>query len=158
MRYLTLTSSGFFQAWRRLDGVDVGDHAGDPRRRLLHPVHSGGDLLDAEPEGGLALVEPVHVPALAGVLRVPVAELHVPPHGDPVRDVVGQQVQPLLVAALVQQVRLGAQELVHLLREQQVGETLAALRLRSATLRTNGGRLRFATPVQSLVEALRIER
>ena len=86
------------------------------------------DLVDAPLQGFLALVEPVDVVAFAGEFPVQLTELDVPAHRHPVPDVVGQQLQPLAEAPVIQQLRLVIQELFHLVLQQHLGN-----------IRPNGG-------------------
>src|SRR5205807_1159507 len=85
----------------------------------LGPVDAGLDLPDPAHECVLALVEPGDVLALAGEFALALAELDVAPHRHPVADVVGQQAQPLVVAALVEQLGLAVEKIGDLLGQQE---------------------------------------
>ena len=85
-------------------------------------MDAGADLGDTARECVLALVEPVHVRALARVLPLELAVGDVAAHRHPVARVVGEEVEPLLVASRVQQLGLAVQELLDLLLEQESGE------------------------------------
>ncbi len=72
-------------------------------------------------EGGSSahLVEPVHVGALARELPLAVVVGHVAAHRHPVARVVGEQREPLVEAARVQQLGLLVQKLLDLPLEQE---------------------------------------
>ena len=106
---------------RRLD-LDVGDDVADARGRLLGPVDAGEELLHAAAQRVLALVEPVDVQALAGELALPLVVGDVAPHGHEVARVVGEQIEPLLVAPLVEQLGLAVEEVLHLVAQEQAGQ------------------------------------
>ena len=87
-------------------------------------MDSGEYLVHPPGEGVFPLVEPADVLALAGVLPVQFPELHVPAHGHPVTDVVVKQGEPFLVLPGVQQLRLGEEELLDFVLEDETGEAL----------------------------------
>ena len=84
----------------------------DARAELRHPP----------PERVLALVEPVHVGALARELPLELVGGHVAAHRHPVARVLGEEVEPLLEAARVQQLGLAVQEVLDLPLQQESGE------------------------------------
>ena len=98
--------------------------AGD---RLLGPVHAGQDLLDAPRQGLLAFVEPVDVLAGAGEFALRFAHLDVAAHRHPVAHILGDERQPVLVAPLVEQIRLVIKELLDLLLEEQEGDLFVSV-------------------------------
>src|SRR5262252_1545019 len=106
----------------RLQELHVRDHVTDPGWRLLCPVDAGEDLLDAAAKGVLALVEPVDVRARARELSLQLVPRHVAAHGHEVVRILGEEIEPLLVAALVEELRLPVEELLDLLLEEESRE------------------------------------
>src|SRR5712691_1590746 len=91
-------------------------------------MHAGHDLLHAFGQGPLVLVEPADIATQAGVFQQRMLpELHVAPHGHEVDEIVGEQVQPLAELSLIEQFRLGVEEVLHLLLELEIRKTLHAL-------------------------------
>src|SRR4029434_4269982 len=90
----------------------------------MYPRH---DLLDALLQRRFALVEPIHVLTLAGIFPLLLAELDIAAHRHPVANIVGQEGEPLLEAALVEQGCLRIEKLLDLPRQQQVLETTDAI-------------------------------
>ena len=67
----------------------------------------------------LAFVKPVDVPAFPRELPLQLAELHIAPHRHPVAHILGKQIQPVVIPAVIQQVGLIIQERFHVLPQQQ---------------------------------------
>jgi hypothetical protein len=84
----------------------------DARAELRHPP----------PERVLALVEPVHVGALPRELLLAVLVRDVAAHRNPVARVLGEEVEPLLEAARVQELGLAVEEVLDLPLEQEASE------------------------------------
>src|SRR5262249_20534006 len=104
---------------RHAEDLDVRDHVADARRRLFGPVDASLDLRHAASERVLALVEPVDVEALAGELALGVVVGYVAAHRHPVTRVVGEEREPLVEAAGVEELRLGVEKLFDLPLEQE---------------------------------------
>jgi hypothetical protein len=85
-------------------------------------VHARADLLHAAGKGVLALVEPVDIHALAGEFPRGLLRGYVAAHGHEVTGVLGEEVEPVLEAPLVQELGLTVEELLDLLLEQQPGQ------------------------------------
>jgi hypothetical protein len=116
--------------------ADVGDEVADPRQRLLGPVDPGHDLLDALREGPFVLVEPADVLAGAGVLVLLVGpELDVAPHRHEVMQIIGQPVEPVAKAVLVQEIGLGIEKILDFLLEPEIGEVVGVAHVHSAASR-----------------------
>jgi len=90
--------------------------------RLLRPVHARADLLHAAGERVLALVEPVDVHALAGEFPLGLLRGHIAAHGHEVAGVLGEEVEPVFEAPLVEELGFPVEKLLDLLLEQQPGE------------------------------------
>src|SRR5205085_7001539 len=101
------------------EDLHVGDHVTDSRGRLLGPVDAGQDLAHAARQRVLALVEPADVHALARELALGLVVRHVAPHRHEVANVVGEQLEPLLVAPLVEQLGFSIEELLDLLSKEE---------------------------------------
>src|SRR5262249_36359519 len=87
----------------------------------------------------LALVEPTGVGALAGELAIQLGAGDVPAHGHEVAGVLGEQIEPFLIAPLVQQLGLAVQEVLDLVPEEKPPDLRgrrARPRARSAQLLT----------------------
>ena len=94
----------------------------DPRRRLLGPVNAGLDLRHAPPERVLALVEPVHVGAVARELPLAVVGGHVAAHRHPVAGVLGEEREPLVEATRIEELGLAVEKVLDFPLEQEPGE------------------------------------
>ena len=92
------------------------------REGLLGPVDAGLDLGHAPPERVLRLVEPVHVGALARELARTVVVRHVAAHRHPVARVVGEEREPLVEPARVEQLSLVVEKLLDLPVEEELRE------------------------------------
>ena len=111
----------------RAQELDVRDHVAEAGERLLGPVHAGQDLLHAPGERVLALVEPVDVLALARELALQLAELDVAADRHPVPDVISEEIQPIFVAPLVEDLRLVVEEVRHLPLEEELRHRVALI-------------------------------
>src|SRR5262249_18780188 len=94
----------------------------DARGRLLGPVDSRADLGHAPGQRVLAVVEPVDLGALARELSLRGVGRSVATHRHPVARIFREQVQPLLVAALVENLGLAVDELLDLALEEETRE------------------------------------
>src|SRR5262245_42955713 len=133
---------------RRLDALQlhVRHEMRHARARLFGPMDAGLDLLHPPAERLLALVEPVDVVLRAGELALVLAELHVAPHRHPIADVVGEQVEPVAIAALVEQLRLAIKKIRDLLAKQQPVDAGVALSHHLASrLRSSAPAMRSST-------------
>src|SRR5260370_17465009 len=82
-------------------------------------MDAGEDLLHAAGERVLALVEPVDVGALTREFTLALVVRHVAPDRHPVADVLGEQVEPVLIPALVEQLGFPVEELLDLALYEQ---------------------------------------
>src|SRR6267142_2504784 len=103
----------------RLQDLDIGDDVADSRGRLFRPVDARENLSHATRERVLALVEPAGVDALPRELPLRLVARDVAPHGHPVVDVLGQELEPLLVPSLVEEIGLPVEEALDLLLDEE---------------------------------------
>src|ERR1700730_9481858 len=96
----------------------------DARHRLLGPMNAGLDLPHPAGQRVLALIEPGDVLTLACQLARLLAEFDVAPHRHPVADVVGEQAEPIVVAAFVQQLGFAIEEFGDFLGQQKARDPL----------------------------------
>src|SRR6266581_916930 len=102
-----------------VDDPHVGNDVADARHRLLAPVDTGVDLADPSGQDSLALVDPRDLCIRVRVLPVPLTELHVAPYGHVIVDVVGDQLYPVAVPPVIEQLRLHVEELLDLTLQEQ---------------------------------------
>ena len=104
--------------------LDVADDVADAGERLFGPVEAGVDLADAARERALALVEPRNLGFGVGVLAVLLAELDVAADGHVVVDVLGDELDPVVEAAVVEEFGLAVEEALDVALEEEAFEGL----------------------------------
>ncbi|MDT4868399.1 hypothetical protein FQZ97_1033610 [compost metagenome] len=103
----------------------------DPRDGFLGPVHAGGELHHAQLDSRFRLIEPADLGPglrLAAGVGLGIFDVHTQRYA--VLVIVCEQIQPLVIAALVQEVRFDEQKLGDLLQQRPAVLSLRVVRRR----------------------------